>query len=273
MEKECGYLRCVGSEIYYEVMGSGPALVFAHGLGGNHLSWWQQIPYFCRQFTCVTFSHRGFWPNAAAAAGFSVSTYVDDLTLLINHLELADLLLVAQSMGGWVCLEYARRHPHDVRGLVMGSTTGTVDFASIDHPEIEQLNEWNVTAEKMRIDLAAKGILAATGERMAADQPALEYLYRQINDLTPTPYKESIRKIVRSARTLPAEDVAQMNIPMLLITGEEDLVFPPGAAAALASVVPGSKLKCVEKAGHSVYFERADVFNRLADEFFKSIGT
>ena len=266
-----GLLRCRESEIYYEVAGSGPAVIFAHGLGGNHLSWWQQIPYFCRHYTCVTFSHRGFWPNASAAEGFPVSTFIDDLALLIDHLELSDLLLVAQSMGGWTCLEYARRYPSRVRALVMASTTGTVDFASIEHPAIQRLSEWTSIAEKKRTDLTAKGILAATGERMAAEQPSLEYLYRQMNDLTPTPFKESLRKIVRSARTLPAKDVAQMNIPILLITGEEDLIFPPGAAVALASVVPGAKLICVEKAGHSVYFERAEIFNQVVEEFFISV--
>ncbi len=55
-----GFLKRSDAEIYYEVTGSGPALVFAHGGGGHYLSWWQQIPYFSQRFTCVTFSHRYF---------------------------------------------------------------------------------------------------------------------------------------------------------------------------------------------------------------------
>ena len=46
-------LRRNGAEIYYEVFGSGPAIVFAHGLGGNHLSWWQQVAHFAPTRTCV----------------------------------------------------------------------------------------------------------------------------------------------------------------------------------------------------------------------------
>ena len=46
--------------MYYEVHGEGPWLAFAHGAGGNHLSWWQQVPYFMRWFECVTVDQRGF---------------------------------------------------------------------------------------------------------------------------------------------------------------------------------------------------------------------
>ena len=42
-----------GIAVYYEVHGDGPAVVFAHGAGGNHLSWWQQVPVFARQYRCV----------------------------------------------------------------------------------------------------------------------------------------------------------------------------------------------------------------------------
>jgi pimeloyl-ACP methyl ester carboxylesterase len=51
--------RCT---IHYEVTGSGPAIVFAHGLGGNHMSWWQQVAHFSPRYACVTFAHRGFAP-------------------------------------------------------------------------------------------------------------------------------------------------------------------------------------------------------------------
>jgi len=55
----------------------------------------------------------------------------------------------------------------------------------------------------------------------------------------------------------------------LFISGTEDIVFPPPAAVALASLVPGAKLESVPAAGHSVYFERPEIFNRLVLDFFK----
>ena len=49
-----------GIELYYESTGEGPAVVFLHGAGGNHLSWWQQVPLFSERYRCITIDHRGF---------------------------------------------------------------------------------------------------------------------------------------------------------------------------------------------------------------------
>ena len=56
---------------------------------------------------------------------------------------------------------------------------------------------------------------------------------------------------------------------MLFISGMEDVIFPPPAAAALANLVPGAKLESVPEAGHSVYFQRPEIFNSLVSDFFE----
>ena len=54
-----------GATLHYEVHGAGPALLLAHGAGGNGLSWWQQVPCFAAHHTVVTYEHRGFGPAHA----------------------------------------------------------------------------------------------------------------------------------------------------------------------------------------------------------------
>src|SRR5207253_6388090 len=105
MQRTTGKLKRAFGQLYYEVTGSGPALLFAHGLGGNHLSWWQQVPYFRDRYTCVTFAHRGFAPSRQAPSSPGADAYTDDLAAFIDYLGLDDVRLVAQSMGGWSCLD------------------------------------------------------------------------------------------------------------------------------------------------------------------------
>jgi 3-oxoadipate enol-lactonase len=262
-----GTIRSNGCEIFYELTGSGPALIFAHGLGGNYLSWWQQIPHFSDRFTCVTFSHRGFWPSAEIPVTVGTSEFADDFAMLLDHLRLRDVILIAQSMGGWTCLEYATRFPQNVRGLVLSSTSGAVNARTIVHPDIQALAEWDVRSEEIRKELDREQILAATGKRMALEQPALYYLYRGLNDLTPLSFRNDVRKKIRSERILPPEKVQQLKAPMLFITGDEDIVFPPVAASALAALLPNAEHHQVQGAGHSVYFEKADEFNTIVDSF------
>src|SRR5436309_5438022 len=141
-----GYLDRPGCRLYYEVHGGGPLLVFAHGLGGNHLSWWQQVPHFRGRYSCVTFSHRGFAPSSAPPGGPDPADYAGDVAALVDHLGAADVRLVAQSMGGWSALEFALAQPNRVRALVLASTAGTIARAPALFADPDQLRAWERNA-------------------------------------------------------------------------------------------------------------------------------
>ena len=111
-----------GSKIYYEVHGQGPrTIVFAHGAAGNHMSWWQQVPHYRENYRCLTFDHRG-WGASTDATGMSLSGFAGDLDAILNDAEINDLVLVAQSMGGFTALPFAAAYPDRVRGLLMADT-------------------------------------------------------------------------------------------------------------------------------------------------------
>ena len=257
------FLERDGARLYYETHGSGPALVFAHGLGGGHLSWWQQVPRFRDRYTCVTFDHRGFGLSRDVPGGPGPDAYVDDLAVLIDHLGVADVRLVAQSMGGWTCLGYALRHPARVRALVLACTTGTLRDAETEHIFREH------AAGRPEAALFERGIHPAAGERLAREHPDLHFLYRQMDALSHDLDKNAVRKKLNAMRTTPRTEVAALRLPVLCITGEEDVVVPPAAVAVLASIVPGARLARVPHAGHSVYWEQPREFNRLVDEFLR----
>ena len=258
--RKAGRLRRGGAEIYYEATGQGPAVVFAHGLGGNHLSWWQQVAHFAPSRTCVVFAHRGFPPSSPVPGATAPDEYAEDLPALVDHLNLKDVALVAQSMGGWTCLDYALREPKEVRALVMASTSGKLDFNQLHEKEIER---WVGQSPAALAELDARGVHPAAGERMAREQPAFAQLYWQISELAPASFREQVRKKIREQRTQPPSLLAGLPMPVLFITGDEDWVFPPAAGPALAKLAPKGSAVRVPAAGHSVYFERAARFNEL----------
>ena len=77
--RRAGWIERPDARIRYEITGEGPAIVFAHGLGGNLMSWWQQVAHFAPRYTCVAFSHRGFFPSTAPAEGPDPAAYAADL--------------------------------------------------------------------------------------------------------------------------------------------------------------------------------------------------
>lgn len=262
-----GRLERPDASIYYEVTGNGPAVVFAHGLGGNHLVWWQQVPYFAARFTCVTFAHRGFAPSRCDPP--DPTEFAGDLAALLDHLNIKEAALVAQSMGGWTCLDFAIRYPDRVRALVMSSTSGIVDPATLGPSDLVTLQQWTAAHAGVEADLFQRGIHPAAGERMAREQPALEFLYRGIDRWSASAGldKTAMRARLMAMRTLPAARLRDLKMPFMFVTGTEDVVIPPPLVEMLAASVPDSKLEIVPEAGHSVYFERADRFNKAVGDF------
>ncbi len=150
----------------------------------------------------------------------------------------------------------------------MAATGGTVDVSTLDEAERKGVESWVAAHRGISAELGKRNIHPAAGERMAREQPALEFLYREIDRLSSGLDKEAFRAKLLAARTRPAADLKQLTVPVLFISGKEDVVFPPPAAAALASLVPGAKLESVPEAGHSVYFQRPEIFNRVVSNFF-----
>ncbi|HKA56879.1 MAG TPA: alpha/beta hydrolase, partial [Candidatus Binatia bacterium] len=80
------FAKINGIELYYETHGNGPALVLAHGGGGSHLSWWQQVPELSKTYKVITFDHRSFGQSLDAPDGPGPRAFVQDLTALLDHL-------------------------------------------------------------------------------------------------------------------------------------------------------------------------------------------
>jgi 3-oxoadipate enol-lactonase len=261
-----GTLERPGCRLYYEIDGSGPLLVFAHGLGGNHLSWWQQVPHFRDRYTCVTFAHRGFAPSSAPSAGPDPADYAGDLAALIDHLGGQNVRIVAQSMGGWTALEYALAQPHRVRALVLASTAGPIARAPALFADPEELPTWERNAAAAASALQAANIHVAAGERMAREQPAAHFLYQEIDALSSVD-KVKLRQKLHDTMTRPADVLRTLKVPTLWLIGEEDIVYPPFLSDVLAKLMPNARAVRVAQAGHSVCFERPAEFNRIVDEF------
>src|SRR5207244_13632134 len=116
-----------GFRLYYEdTGGAAPTVVFLHGAGGNHLSWWQQVPVFAEEYRCVTLDQRGFGQSPDAAKGPGPDGLATDVLALLDHLKIARAALVAQSMGGWAAVGAAVRAPERFWAIVLANTVGNL---------------------------------------------------------------------------------------------------------------------------------------------------
>lgn len=268
---ERGYLQRPGCRVYYEVTGSGPAIVFAHGLGSNHMTWWQQVAHFRTRFKCVTYSHRGYPPGSEIPGGPDPNDYGADLAALIDALRLNDVRLIAQSMGGVSALEYMLSFDHCVRALVLTSTCGTIQKSAIPLDDPRRLADWQRDSAAARAEMQRRAIAPPAGERMAREQPELHFLYQEIASASAVFDREALRARNAAIATRSPEVLRDIATPTLFITGGEDTTYPPFLSDALAALMPNARVEQVADAGHSVYFQRAARFNALVDRFFAEV--
>ena len=237
-----------GIDIHYQCYGEGETNVFAHGAGGNLLSWWQQIPYFSQRYQCVTFDHRGFGHSYDEPEGPGAGAFVDDLECLLDHLQITSTHLVAQSMGGRTMLGFAIAHPGRARSLVLADTTG-----GMAEEEVAELHRQWRESRPSEQPIGVRAISAGFRKR----RPDLANLYLQISRTNPPrPQPDAI-----GAEGPRADQLSKMKVPTLLIVGEEDELTPPHVIDAAAKYIPGARVTRVPEAGHSVYFEQPDIFN------------
>jgi len=251
--------RINGIELYYEIHGEGPALVLAHGGGGSHLSWWQQIPVLSRQFRCITFDHRGFGYSRDLPDGGGAKCFVEDLRGLLDHLGIQQASLAGQSMGGWTVLGFAAAYPERTSALVLCDTTAGIDDA-------------DVIREQAALREMTKGGLAQVLTRAyAADFPQRDpvrgFLYQQISGLN-LHVPSNLLQVLMSMKH-SVDNIVAKRVPTMLLVGEEDVLAPPKVMELMARRIPQSRLVRVAGAGHSVYFERPEEFNSILSGFLR----
>ena len=254
------FMKTGDFRLYYEDTGGNePTVLFLHGAGGNHLSWWQQVPVFAEEYRCVTVDQRGFGQSPDVAGGPGPAALATDAIALLDHLGIARAALVAQSMGGWAAVGAAVQAPERFWAIALANTVG-----NLTNPEIAALRQQLTAASPPRPPVLWH---AALGKTFRAEHPIKSFLYAQIagtNAPLPAEFREQLGRL-----TTPVERYAATRVPTLFLTSDEDGLILPELSSMVHQHVPGSRFVRVEAAGHSTYFERPDVFNREVGGFLK----
>lgn len=246
-----------GAELYYEVHGDGASVVvFAHGAGGNAASWWNQVPFFvARGHRVVVFDHRGFGRSACANDHFDPAEFPADLEAILEAAGSDRVALVGQSMGGWTGLPFARAHPERVRALVLCGTPGGLWTDAV-------AGAFAGIAQRVAEDGGIVGPGgAALGATYQKENPTGAFLYDQIAGFNLGLEPGAVARI--AGVRIAAEDLESFRTPTLVVSGDEDVLFPPAALESVAAAIPGARFERFEATGHSTYFERPDRFNAL----------
>jgi 3-oxoadipate enol-lactonase len=255
-----------GVELSYRDVGSRPsaagtevAVVLIHGLGGSPDDWVAQLQVVA-DIRCVVPDLRGFGESAAAPGPFTVERYAEDLTRLLDHLELGVVDLVGHSMGGAVALQMTLDHPDRVRGLML--VNSLADF------RVRGIGRWiEYGLRRFVIALFGRGVLARLLLRRnypRADQAEIREMLaaRPLSGRTEV-YLNAMRALIDWS---VSERLHEVKVPTTVVSGELDLT-PVSEKAELAERIPNAELEVVVGSRHGTPIGAADAFNTLLMAF------
>ena len=254
-----GFAPAEGTEIYFEWYGDGPALLLAHGLGGSHLTWWQNIPSFLDAYRVVVLDHRGFGRSSDTPQAGTEALALD-VQAVLNHLGIERAHLVGQSMGGWAIAGFALRWPHRVRSLVLTGTIGGI----VDDVLRKQFHGYIATAGQVDLATLPLGYHPMISPRFTARRFDLALLRHQFGLLYPPPPDSARRRLLGEH---DPDAVRALDIPALLVVGSDDPIFPPSMVRRLARYFARGSVRVIRDAGHSAHYERPDAWRRIVRPF------
>lgn len=231
-----------------------PSLLLIHGAGGNSSAWFQQFADFAADRHVVAYDLAGFGRSAPVPDGADrtlamVGAAVD--VLAANGVGRADV--VCQSLGGWTGVRLALARPDLVSQLVLCCT-----LAGIAHPPGLQAFQ----AATARMDGRGPASLGLT-PAFEAREPAKALLYRQIGAANPPLDPALGAALFAPTMLVPPPALSAIKIPVHLIMGEMDPIWPPASLTGMLADAPQAAEHVIPAAGHSPYFEQPDMFNRL----------
>jgi pimeloyl-ACP methyl ester carboxylesterase len=243
-----------GQVWYWDTGGDGQAVVFVHPNAGSGLSWAYQQPAFAKAgYRVIGYSRRNFYKSDLASAE-NPGIASEDLHHLVAFLNLGMFHLVSVAAGGGIATDYALSHPERLRSLTICSRTAGVSKGAVSAA---------VSAVKPEQWSGLPRWFQEVGPSYRVANPEGLKRWIEINRLSEA--RKGGRQ--RSANVITTEKLNAMTVPTLLMTGTADFTAPPSIMRLVARQIPSSELVIISEAGHSIYWEQPDVFNRIVLDF------
>lgn len=259
-----------GVPLYYEEQGEGKTILLIHGWTMNGGYWWQKnISSLAESYHVVTVDLRGHGLSGKTDENHRLVQYGRDIHHLLESLDLEDVTLVGWSMGTAVILNYLDQFGEDrLRSVVF--VDQSPKFFSDDDWEYPVFGEFSAEAlsgllENLRFD--RPGVVKPFIESMFADSPSEETVDEMYAETMKTPTSAATAILGDMAATDLRYILPEIEVPTLLLYGEQSTIFPGDVGQWMQNQIPDSELVTFAESGHCPFWEEPDKFNKTLAEF------
>jgi non-heme chloroperoxidase len=256
-----------GTELYYKDWGNGQPVVFSHGWPLSADAWEDQMVFLAaRGYRCIAHDRRGHGRSSQPWNGNDMDTYADDLAAVVETLDLRDAIHVGHSTGGGEVARYIGRHGTSrvAKAVLIGAVTPLM-LKTAANPGGLPMETFDGIRAKVLAD-RSQFFKDLSGPFYGANRPDAEVSQGLRDTFWLLGMQAGFRGVIDCIKAFSetdfTADLEQMDVPTLIIHGDDDQIVPIGASALLSSqLVKGSTLHVYPGAPHGLCSTHKDKVN------------
>lgn len=258
-----------GIDLYYEIHGEGEPLLLIMGLSLTSKSWFRSLPALSKHYKVIIFDNRGVGRSGKPNSPYSIELMAEDTKAVLDAAGVESAHVYGISMGGMIAQRFAIKYPEQVKSLILGCTTsgGASHVQPSSEVSMLMLSRASSTATPEEMAWATAPILYSQAFIDNHRDMVAEDIQRRIEQPI-LPYAYMLQLQACLAHDTYSE-IDQLNMPTLVIHGDEDKLVPYDNGVTLAEKIPNAEFLTIQGAGHIYVTEANDLVNETVLEFLK----
>ena len=255
----CFYMKTMA----YDDVGAGFPIVLIHGHPFNRTMWAPQTAFLGSQYRVIVPDLRGYGENLFDSEKTLLSGFAADIFELLDSIGVGRFVLGGLSMGGQIVLECYRQFPARIAGLILADTFAQLDTAERKQLRLDTANR--LLAEGMK-KYSIEELPRMIAPHHIRTMPSVaDHILQMMETTAPAGAAAALRG--RAERIDYTPFLAQIEVPTLILVGDQDSYTPVSDARFMHERVRGSELVVIEDAGHMPNLEQAASFNAAISAF------
>jgi pimeloyl-ACP methyl ester carboxylesterase len=251
--------------------GTGPeTIVFAHGLLWSCRMFDAQVALLKERYRCVTFDFRGQGHSEVTRSGYDMETLYEDAAALIEQLGCAPCHFLGLSMGGFIGLRLAARHPELVRSLILLETSADPEPSE----NVAKYRQLTFVARWFGLGLVVDRVMPVMFGRTFLTDPVRAQERREWRGHMSGNHRIGVTRATTGVITREGvyDEIDRIRLPTLILVGDEDVAVPPVHSQRLHERIAGSRLEIIPHAGHTSTVEEPTAVNVAITNFLGSLS-